>query len=411
MKGNGLKHRNLSPSSLKGRGFYVPGKIRKRGRSYVLKVYAGRQNGKKRDKWLTFRTHQEAEAFQRELSSHTLAHSAGVGLFGSPSERLGPYLTDWIKRQKQRLAPGTYVRYESIVAQIRKDVIGATPYARLTPRTLEHYYARKLDALAPATVRYHHAVLRKALQDAMRQEMVLRNPAALAVAPRLGKTEREVWTEAQTLLFLSEAKASSRFFPVYLFAATTGARQGEVLGLPWRELDLDGRVARITQNLQWLRGGGHVLRQPKTAGSRRPITLSPEVVGDLRALRTQQDHQRSQHEPCSLGTTCRNKYCRRWHETGLVFTLPNGKPIHKRNMHHDLKGLCLKLGLPWRRAFHGWRHGHHSHLLERGVNPKVVQERGGWSSTAFFLSVYAHVMPGAQEQAAQAVSNMLKGLK
>src|SRR5688572_24200526 len=88
-----------SPSDLRGRGFQMPGVIRRRGKSVVLKVYAGREDGKKRVKWLTFSTRQEAEAAQRELASHTLAHSAGTGIYGSPRERLGMYLTDWLQRQ------------------------------------------------------------------------------------------------------------------------------------------------------------------------------------------------------------------------------------------------------------------------------------------------------------------------
>ncbi len=84
--------RTLSPTELRGRGFTVPGIIVRRGRSFALKVYAGRERGKKRDRWLTFTTHAEAEAAQRELAAHTLAHAAGIGMFGVRGESVEPTL-------------------------------------------------------------------------------------------------------------------------------------------------------------------------------------------------------------------------------------------------------------------------------------------------------------------------------
>jgi hypothetical protein len=89
----------LSPETLRARGWTMPGSIRKRGRSYALRLYVGKRNGKSLYKWLTYKTRAEADAVQRELASHTLAHAAGISLYGSPRERLGPYLVDWVERQ------------------------------------------------------------------------------------------------------------------------------------------------------------------------------------------------------------------------------------------------------------------------------------------------------------------------
>ncbi len=388
----------------------MPGRIFKRGDSYVLKIYAGREGGKKKDKWLTFGSRAEAEAAQRELASHTLAHSAGVGLYGNPRERLCTYLVDWLKRQKPGLAPRTYERYETVIGQVRQDVIGAIPLGRLSPRVLESYYARRLDVgLSSSTVLYSHAVIRKALQDAVRQDLILQNPAALVTRPKRTRTRPEVWTEAQTLLFLSEAKSSSQYYPVYLFAVGTGARIGEILGLRWKDLDPREGMAYITQTLQRLRGGGYVLKAPKTERSGRAVALPPEVVDELHALKARQDEERARRGLCEAGERCRARHCRRWHDLGLVFVSEEGKPIHDGNLRRrDVKRLCEKLGLPWRRAFHTMRHAHGSYLLQRGVSIKVVQERLGHSSAAFTLSTYTHVLSGMQDQAARAVSAMLR---
>src|SRR6516162_1801642 len=97
----------LSPELLRARGWTMPGSIRKRGSSYVLRLYVGKMSGIDKYKWLTFKSRQAAEAAQRELASHTLAHAAGTGLYGSPRERLGSYLREWHVRQTPRLAPKT----------------------------------------------------------------------------------------------------------------------------------------------------------------------------------------------------------------------------------------------------------------------------------------------------------------
>jgi len=391
----------------------MPGRIFKRGGSYVLKIYAGREGGRKKDKWLTFSTRQEADAAQRELASHTLAHSAGAGLYGSPRERLGPYLTDWLKRQRSRLAPSTYERYEQFIAQVHSDAIGAIPLARLAPRALEGYYGRRLDAgLSPTTVNHHHRLLHKALRDAVRQDLILQNPSASAVAPKRKRTRPEIWTEAQTLLFLSEAKASSQYYPLFLFIVGTGVRVGEALGLRWRDLNLSEGVAYITQTLQRIRGGGYVMKEPKSVYSCRAISLPSEVVEELRRLRARQEADRLRPGLCTEQTQCARPACERCHDLGLVFCQPNGKPLHDNNLRQrDVRRVCGKLGLPWRRALHNLRHAHGSYLIQRGVSVKVVQERLGHSSPAFTLTVYTHVLAGMQEQATRAISEMLRDEK
>jgi len=382
-----------------------------RGRSHALKIYAGRENGKKRDKWLTFKTPAEAEAAQRELASHVLAHSAGLGLYGSPRERLGRYLDDWLERHKIRLAPRTAERYATFVAQVQRDAIGTVPLGRLSPRALESYYARRLHSgLSPTTVNHQHRMLHKALEDGVRQDLIVKNPAATAQAPKRARARPDVWSESQTLLFLSEAKASSSYYPVYAFIVGTGVRVGEALGMAWENLDLREGVARIDQTLQRVHGGGYILKDPKSARSVRPVALPAETVEVLRDLHAQHAERRRKLHRCEHGASCTDQACRHWHEAGLLFTQRNGKPLHANNIRQrDLRRLCTHLGLPFHRALHNLRHAHGTYLLHRGVSLKVIQERLGHASAQFTLATYAHVLAGMQESAAQAVSAMLKG--
>jgi len=402
---------NLSPHELRVRGFTVPGTIVRRGNSYALKLYAGQECGKQFYKWFTFRTFAEAQAAQAKLGSHIRAHAAGLGLFGSPRERLGSYLLGWLELQRAHLAPGTYERYRQFVTQIRQDEIGTVPLGRLSPRALEGYYTRRLAAgLSPTTVNHHHRMLHKAFRDAERQDLIIQNPASAAQAPRRVQTRPDVWTESETLLFLAEAKASSVHYPVYLFIAGTGARVGEALGLAWADIDLRESVAYIDQALQRIRGGGYLLKNPKSVRSRRPIALPSQIVDVLRDLRDRQDDQRQGKTLCERGASCTDQACFHWHSTGLVFTQPNGKPLHANNIRQrDLKRLCQTVGLSRRRALHNLRHAHGTYLLHRGVSLKVIQERLGHASAQFTLSTYAHVLKGMQGQAAHAISAMLNG--
>ncbi len=389
----------------------MPGTIVRRGRSFALRLYGGQEEGTKKYRWLTFKTHAEAEAAQRELASHVLAHAAGVGIYGSPRERLGPYLKDWLERQKPRIATNTYVWYSIIIAQVRKDALGTIPLARLTPRAMEHYYSRRLDSgLSGTTALHHHRLLHKALRDAERQDLILKNPAATAQPPKRARVHLDVWTEAQTLLFLSEAKAHSPYYPLYLFLIGTGVRVGEALGLTWRDVALGDGVVYISRALQRPNGGGYVLKDPKTSHGRRAITLPPELAEELRNLRARQHEEKAKRGTCRDEGQCPRQHCPDWHNLGLVFCQRNGKPLHIHNIRlHNLKPLCKRLGLPYHRALHNLRHAHGSYLLQRGVSVKVVQERLGHSSASFTLQTYAHVLAGMEAHAAQAISTMLKG--
>ena len=130
---------------------------------------------------------------------------------------------------------------------------------------------------------------------------------------------------------------------------------------------------RIAQALQRPRGGGYVLKEPKTPGSERAVTLPGEALASLAEIRARQDEERQRCVICPAGAACRRQHCTDWHTLDLVFCQPNGKPLYDNGIRQrDLYPLCRRLGLPWRRALHNFRHAHGSYLLQRGVSIKVV---------------------------------------
>ena len=389
----------------------MPGTIVRRGRSYALRLYIGKVNGKKTYRWYTHRTFAEAQAAQRELATHVLANSSGLGLAGSPRERLGAYLREWAEGQKARLAPRTVERYETFAAQVQRDALGSVLLARLSPRILEDYYRRRLEAgLSGTTVNHAHRMICKALRDAVRLDLIVQNPAAMAEAPKRTRSRPDVWSEPEVLMFLAEAEASSRYYPLYLFIVSTGERVAEALGLPWRDLDLREGAVSVTQTLQRPSDGGLLIKEPKSHKSHRAISLPPETVKVLRDLRNRQEGERRRRTVCSLGFSCLAQGCKGWHETELVFTQPNGKPLHANNIRQrDVRRICTKLGLSAKRVLHGLRHFHGSVLDSRDVPLKEIQDRMGHASAQFTLDTYVHRLRGMEDNAARAISAMLAG--
>jgi integrase len=163
--------------------------------------------------------------------------------------------------------------------------------------------------------------------------------------------------------------------------------QSELLGLFWSDLDWDGR--KLYAQRQCYQGK---LRELKTSSSRRVVTLG-EVV--LVKLRERQAHQARERE---WGAT--------WEESDLIFTSLTGKPIGSSNLRQTFASLVAKADLPKIR-FHDLRHAAATLMLQRGIHPKVVQERLGHSSISMTLGIYSHVLPSLQEDVADRLDALL----
>jgi len=191
--------------------------------------------------------------------------------------------------------------------------------------------------------------------------------------------------DEQARLFL-EAVAQSPYHELFTVALYTGMRRSELLGLPWKDVDLYLAQLSVTQTLHRLSSGGFIFGKPKTAKSRRTIALPPTVCILLRQLKERQIAER-----LLLGL--------RLQDDDLVFSKPDGKPLDPSTITHTFRKIVKKAGLPILR-FHDLRHTYASLMLKQGIHPKIVSERLGHSSIGITLDTYSHVMPGLQEAAA-----------
>ena len=196
--------------------------------------------------------------------------------------------------------------------------------------------------------------------------------------------------QAKTLL---EAVADHRLEALITVAVGLGLRQGEALGLRWREdIDLDAGLLSVQQTLE--RAGVEPrFGEPKTARSRRTINMPSTVAAALRRHRTRQLEERLAAGP-------------RWRESGLVFTTTIGTAIDKSGLHKAFKAVLRAAGLPDIR-YHDLRHTAATLLLAQGVDPRTIMETLGHSQISLTMNTYAHVMPALQREAAAKMDAIL----
>ncbi|MEM9463942.1 MAG: site-specific integrase [Actinomycetota bacterium] len=369
------------------------GHIAKKGNRYYAVIYEGINpaTGKPRHRW--HRAGATRRAAEKVLAD--LVKRMHDGDYRAPDKiTLADYLLErWLPSKRTRVKPSTASSYERNIRLHIIPNIGRIPLQRLQPEDLDELYVQLLTSgkrngagggLSPKSVRNVHATIQSALTDAARKGTVIRNVADLADPPSISSSGRSmnVWTGDQLRIFLA-AISDHDLHPLYFLAASTGMRRGELAGLVWRSVDLD--AARLTVSQQVVSVEYNLLVDDlKTETSRRTIDLDEHTVAMLRRHRRQQLEQR-------IATGRR--------DDGFVFAKADGSPVHPDLISQTFERTVAQLDVP-RIRLHDLRHTHATILLQQNVHPKVVSERLGHSSIAFTMTVYQHVMPGMQAEAA-----------
>lgn len=250
---------------------------------------------------------------------------------------------------------------------------------------------RGIGGLSAQTVLHYHRVLNGALRQALRWQMIARNPADAVQAPRPERKPIRVLSEIETRQLLDATRGTRLYAPV-LIAVATGMRRGEVLALRWEDADFEGAKLIVNRTLEQTRSGLS-FKQPKTAKSRRAVAVGPLVVDALRSHRAAQAQERLQ-----LGAS--------YSDGGLIFPTPDGRPWEPDGFTDAFLAFAGKHGFGGLRL-HDLRHTHATQLLRAGTHPKIVSERLGHSNIGITLDTYSHVMPDMQEDAARAADKVL----
>jgi integrase len=309
------------------------------------------------------------------------------GLLHDPNRQtVGEFLERWLRdTAAPTLVAKTLETYAHIVRRYIVPALGRLELAKLSPQHLQQLYREKREAGLTRTVEMIHAVLHVALARAAEWGLVPRNVAEHAQPTRVRARDMRALTPDEARAFLEAAK-EDRLNALYVLAIACGLRQGELLGLRWSDIDMDGGTVHVQRSLGWV-SGQWLFTEGKTAKSRRTVVLPRIAVAALKKHRAVQAVER-----LVLGEA--------WAHPDLVFTTTVGTPIGKSVLiRRSFKPILQKAGLP--------RHSAATMLLAAGENPKVVQELLGHSRISITLDTYSHVIPSLQRQVAEKMDNML----
>jgi integrase len=297
--------------------------------------------------------------------------------FDAGSLRVGDYLDRWLDSIRDTLRRRTWIRHEEIVRLHLKPCLGGIKLDRVNPLQVQSLYRSKLDSgLSPRTVQIIHATLYKALKQAVKWTLIPRNIAEYVDPPKVPRKEINPLSEEQVKRLLAAAQGNE-LEALYVLAVHTGMRSGELLGLRWKDVDLEGGIVQVRRSVF-----NGCIEAPKSANGNRSIRLTGT---SMRALR--------EHERTSEWVFCTNV----------------GTTISVRNLHsRSWKPLLVRAALPHNTRFHDLRHTCATLLLTKGVHPKIVQEMLGHSSITITLDTYSHVLPNMQEKAVEAMEDIFE---
>lgn len=336
---------------------------------------------------------EKLRALRRQLD-------AGVVPRAGRALTVGAYLEEWIRDVLPgAVRPSTEASYETLVRMHLVPGLGSIALDKLTPTHVRAFLRAKAAEvsvrtkrpLSDRTLQYLHAVLRLALEQARRDELVTRNVATLVAAPRVSREEIRPLTivEAKALF---AAAVTDRLRPLWLVLVSLGLRRGEALALRWDDIDLETGVVQIRRSLQRVRGKLLTV-EPKTERSRRALPLPAVLVEVLR------EHRRSQ--------VAERLAAPAWVDPELVFTTHVGTPLEPRNVLRSFHALCRRAGVREVRI-HDLRHAAASFLLLQGVDMRVVMGTLGHSRQATTSDLYTHLLEPVQRDAAERMDALLR---
>lgn len=334
------------------------------------------------------------EEVRKKLAKAIADRDSGY-VFDAQNQTVGDYLERWLKDSVEKnVSHRTFHNYRSQIHNHLVPALGRIKLKSLNAANIQSLYRSKLENLSPSSVRYIHAVLHRALEQAVKWNLISHNVAKAVDLPKIVREEVEAFSPEEAKRFLEEARGD-RLEALYVLAIHCGLRQGELLGLKWEDIDLASGTLQVTRQLQRKRDGGGLAFLPlKTEKARRTIRLNSPVIESLKAHRTRQVEEKLQ-----LGAL--------YQDWGLVFASLQGTPLDAQNVvNRSFKPLLSRAGVT-NIKFHGLRHSCATVLLDQEIHEKFVQELLGHSSSTITLDVYSHMQSHMGDKVAFAMEKAL----
>jgi integrase len=245
------------------------------------------------------------------------------------------------------------------------------------------------------TLRDLRAVLRSALGNAMREELVGKNVAALVKLPAVRRTRRKAWTVDEARRLLDSARAEGDpLYAAYVLVLVLGLRKGEVLGLSWSDVAVDAGELTINRQLQRVRRE-LLHRETKTDSSTAMLPLPEICAAALSERADEQDRERAAAEDA-------------WQGSGLVFTTRYGTPVDPRNFNRSWDARVAAAGVR-RITVHDARRSCASMLAALNVHPRVAMEILRHVESSVTMEIYTVVSSAEAREAVTKLSAHLAG--
>jgi integrase len=374
----------------------MKGHVRRRGKGWCVVYDEGRdESGRRQQRWKSgFATKAEADKALRQIlnavDDKLYARPDRVTVAQFARERYLP----WLRGRRRET---TVENYATMLERHVIPIIGGVPVQRLDGAQLDRLYQRLIDGdpakerkpLAPATVRVTASVVGAMLEYARKTKLVVRKVSADAEAPKVERKPVATWSAREVGVFLDSVK-DDRLYGLWRFFAVTGCRRGEGLGLSWMNLDLEGGMATIGQQVVKTKASGRTLGPPKTDSGFRQVPIDDETVAILKAHREAQLVERALY-----GTD--------YTDNDLVFCQPDGTMLDPQGISSMFQVRRRKAGLPYLKL-HGLRHSSAMMGVDGDVHAELLRRRLGHSRIAVTVDLY---LKGRADVAERKVANVV----
>ncbi len=314
------------------------------------------------------------------------------------SVTVGSFLMDWLEREVPKFARSVNTRenYRWAIEGHLVPGLGHLRLARLTADDVDALLeARAAAGLSRSSVSRLRTVLGTALDHAARRDMVRRNVARLTKVPDGSTSTRRSLSPGEARALLAAVRGD-RLEALIVTGVALGLRPGELLGLSWRDVDLDGGIVHLRRQLK-RENNRPVLGELKTARSRRSLRCPPVVVEALRRRRALQVEERA---------AAGDRWSKEWEAEELVFTTANGRPVDASNLRRYFRRACAVAGIG-RWTPYEMRHSAASLMSASGVPLELVADVLGHTGTRMAALVYRHALAPTVEAGAAPMQRLL----
>ncbi|MFE3973147.1 MULTISPECIES: tyrosine-type recombinase/integrase [unclassified Peribacillus] len=367
----------------------MKGYVRKRGNKWSYTVDVGKDpiTGTRKQKTKSgFKTKKEAENALNQL-----VYELNKGEWIAPKEiLLGEFAEEWLKSYRHQLRDTTAEQYENKIRNWIGPLIGMYKVQELKPIHAQVFSGKLLESLNENTAHKVYSITKLIINHAVNLELINKNPFNNLSLVREQKRKVVTWSFDELEHFLKVVKNHHTFYyRIFVTAAYTGIRKGELLALTKDDIDWEKKRIRISKSVSETKKGVQ-LGELKTPSSHRNVAVDDFLISILK-------------EQVIKNNEMKLKLSDSYNDQQLIFCHEDGVIFRPSSLNRIFGRYIERSGSPKIR-FHDLRHTHASLLLELGVNPKIVSDRLGHSSIKITLDTYSHVSLDLQSDVADVFS-------